>query len=200
MAQVALQHTTVDFSTVDAALRAEHARFLRKHKDVLVTFGPIRHADQTPAGYAYQTDFPGTEAEGIHQFLAEDPFAQAGLYRTVIVSGWRCALNHRQPTAPARPGLQGFLFHGIARPNVTERRNALADVHRAHLIPRDNTNCLARGGLTEKTGTAWFGSAMVYEFSGRGELDEFFSNEPFYTSGIYERVDIYNWQRGEMAP
>lgn len=200
MAQVALQRTTVDFSTVDPALRAEHALFLKKHKDVLVTFGPIRQADQTPAGYAYQTDFPGTEAEGIHQFLTEDPFAKAGLYRTVTVSGWRCALAHRQPTAPARPGFQGFFFHGMAKPNVTERRNALADAHRAYLIPRDSTHCLARGGLTEKTSTEWFGSAMVYEFPDRSALDEFFSNEPFYTSGIYECVDIYNWQRGKMAP
>ena len=37
----------------------------------------------------------------------------------------------------------------LARPNATERRNALVDAHRAHLGPRDNTNCLARGGLTE---------------------------------------------------
>ena len=199
MGQLALSHTTVDFGTVAPSLRDEHARFLAKHKDVLVTFGPIRHADQTPAGYAYQTDFPGTEAEPIRPFLAEDPFAKAGLYRAVTVSGWRCALPHRQPTAPPRPGLQGFFFHGIAKPNVTERRNALADRHRAHLMPKDNTNCLARGGLTEKTGTEWFGSAMVYEFPDRKTLEQFFSNEPFYTGDIYERVNIYDWQRGEMA-
>lgn len=200
MAQLALQRATVDFSTVDPALRAEHARFLKKHKDVLVTFGPIRHGDATPAGYAYQTDFPGTGPEAIYPFLAEDPFAKAGLYRSVDITGWRCALNHRQPTKPAQPGLQGFFFHGIARPNVTDCRNALADAHRAHLGPLDNTQCLARGGLTEKTGTEWFGSAMVYEFPDRAALDEFFRNEPFCTGGIYERVDIYGWQRGEMAP
>jgi uncharacterized protein YciI len=198
--QVALQHTTVDFGTVDPELRIEHSLFLRRHKDALVTFGPIRHVDQTAAGYAYQTDFPGTEAEGIHQFLAEDPFAKAGLYGDVTISGWRSGLGHRQPTVPIRPGFQGFFFHGIAKPNMTERRNALVDAHRAHLTPRDNINCLARGALTEKTGTAWFGSAMVYEFPDRSAFDEFLSREPFYTSGIYERVDIYNWQRGEMAP
>ena len=200
MAQVALQRATVDLSTVDPALRAEHALFLKKYKDALVTFGPIRHADQTPAGYAYQTDFPGTEPEGIHPFLAEDPFARAGLYRSVTISGWRCALNHRQPTKPTLPGFQGFFFHGIARPNMTERRNALVDAHRAHIGPLDDTQCLARGGLTERTGTEWLGSAMVYEFPDRRALDEFFRNEPFCTNGIYERVDIYSWQRGVLAP
>ena len=200
MGQFALQHATVDFSTVAPSLRDEHARFLAKHKNVMVTFGQVRHPDQTPAGYAYQTDFPGTEAEGISQFLGEDPFAKAGLYRSLTVSGWRCALPHRQPTAPVRPGLQGFFFHGIAKPNTTERRNALVDAHRAHLGPKDNTHCLARGGLTEKTGTEWFGSAMVYEFPNRAMLEAFFSHEPYCTGGIYERVAIYDWQRGEMTP
>jgi uncharacterized protein YciI len=199
MGQVAFQATTIDLSTVAQPLREEHARFLRKHKNVLVTFGPIAHPDRTPAGYAYQTDFPGTTAEAIGAFLSEDPFANAGLYGSTTVSGWRCALGHRQAGTPARPGLQGFFFHGIAKPNVTERRNALGDLHRAHLGPKDNTNCLARGGLTDGGGATWLGSAMVYEFPDRDALDAFFATEPFCTNGLYERVDIFHWQRGEMA-
>jgi uncharacterized protein YciI len=45
----------------------------------------------------------------------------------------------------------------------------------------------------------WLGSAMVYEFESRAALDDFFSTEPYCTSGIYERVEIYDWQRGVMA-
>lgn len=164
-----------------------------------MTFGTIRNADQSPAGYAYQTDFPGISAEGIHQFLLEDPFAKAGLYRSSSVSGWRCALDRRQATTPSRPGYQGFFFHGIAKPDMTERRNAMADAHRAHLTPHDDPHCLARGGLTDKDGLAWLGSSMVYEFPDRKALDAFFSNEPFYTGGLYECADIYLWQRGDLA-
>jgi uncharacterized protein YciI len=199
VAQVALQFSTVDFSTVARSLREEHARFLRTQKDALVTFGPIRDSDGTPAGYAYQTDFPGTSAEPIRKFLSEDPFANAGLYRSTSISGWRCALPHRQKTMAARPGLQGFFFYGTAKPNVTEHRNALRDLHRAHLGPKDDTNCLSRGGLTDGEGAVWLGSAMVYEFSDRDALDAFFKNEPFCTNGLYERIDIFGWQRGEMA-
>jgi uncharacterized protein YciI len=197
--QVAIQGTTIDLRAVAPPLRAEHARFLKKHRDVLVTFGPISHPDRTPAGYAYQTDFSGTVADAIGAFLAEDPFAKAGLYGATTVSGWRCALGHRQARMPARPGLQGFFFHGTAKPNVTERRNVLSDLHRAHLGPKDNTNCLARGGLTDGGGTVWLGSAMVYEFPDRDALDAFFATEPFRSNGLYERIEIFNWQRGEMA-
>jgi uncharacterized protein YciI len=82
---------------------------------------------------------------------------------------------------------------------VTERRNALGDLHRAHLGPKDNTNCVARGGLTDGGGATWLGSAMVYEFRDRDALDAFFANEPFCTNELYERVDIFRWQRGEIA-
>jgi uncharacterized protein YciI len=199
MGQVAIQRTSIDLRTVAQPLRAEHAEFLKTQKDVLVTFGPISHADGRPAGYAYQTDFPGTAADAIGAFLSGDPFAKAGLYASTTVSGWRCALAHRQAKMPVRPGLQGFFFHGTAWPNVTERRNALGDAHRAHLGPKDNTNCLARGGLTDGGGAVWLGSAMVYEFPDRDALDAFFATEPFRTHGLYERVDIFNWRRGELA-
>jgi uncharacterized protein YciI len=180
-------------------LRAAHIQFLRKHRDVLVTFGPIRHADGTPAGYAYQTDFPGTTAEAMHPFLAEDPFAQGGLYGSSMVSGWKCALPHRQASFPPRPSLHGFFFHGTAVPNATERRNAIVDAHRAHLMPKDNTNCLSRGPLTDPGGMVWLGSAMIYEFRDRAALDDFFRTEPYCVNGLYERIEIFRWQRGAMA-
>jgi hypothetical protein len=56
----------VDLTAAELSLRAAHARFLKQHRDVLVTFGPIRRADGAPAGYAYQTDFPGTTADTMH--------------------------------------------------------------------------------------------------------------------------------------
>jgi uncharacterized protein YciI len=199
MGQVALQMTDRDLGSVPQSLRDDHARFLRDHKGVLVTFGPIHHSNGDPAGYAYQTDFPGTHAESIGEFLSSDPFSRAGLYRSAIISGWRVALPHRQPTMRVRPQLRGFFFHGIGKPNITERRNALSESHRAHLGPKDNTNCLSRGGLTDQDGQVWLGSAMVYEFPDRGALDELFKDEPFRTNGLYERIEIYNWQRGTMA-
>lgn len=55
-------------------------------------------------------------------------------------------------------------------------------------------------GLTGRYGQVWLGSAMVYEFPGRNALDEFFKDEPFRTNGLFERIEIYNWQRGTMAP
>lgn len=198
MGQVALQRATVDLTAAAPALRAAHARFLKNHRDVLVTFGPIFTADGQPAGYAYQTDLPGTTADAMMPFLHDDPFAQEGLYTASFVSGWKCALPHRQPTMPPRPSLKGFFFHGTAVPDATARRNAIVDAHRAHLMPKDDSNCVSRGPLTDATGEPWLGSAMVYEFADRAALDAFFRDEPYCANGIYRTIDIYGWRRGEM--
>jgi uncharacterized protein YciI len=199
MGQFALQRMTVEFASIAPALRETHARFLSAYRDSLVTFGPTHGSAGSAPGYAYQTDFPGTNAESLREFLAADPLTRAGLCRSTIVSGWKSMLPHRQATMPPRAGFLGFLFHGIATPDVTERRNELVELHRAHLRPLDQTHCLARGGLTDPQGQAWLGSAMVYEFPDRGAFDEFLRTEPFRAHGLYEQIDIYDWQRGTMA-
>jgi uncharacterized protein YciI len=199
MAQAALQLMTAAFESLPASLRDEHAAFLRAHRDVLVTFGPIRHADGSPAGYAYQCDYPGTSVEPMLAFLRDDPLTSAGAVHGSIARGWRCALKHRQPAMPKRPGLRGFFFFGIGEPNITAKRNSIVEAHRAHLMQVDESNCLSRGFLTDTGATEWLGSAMVYEFPDRAALEGFFATEPYCTHGIYERIDIFDWQRGTMA-
>jgi len=199
MAQAALQLMTTDFDSLPVSLRAEHAAFLREWHDALVTFGPIRHADGTPAGYAYQCDYSGTSVEPMMVFLRDDPLTKAGVVHGSIARGWRCALKHRQPAMPERPDLRGFFFFGIGKPNITAKRSSIVEAHRAHLMQLDDTSCLARGFLTDVGATEWLGSAMVYEFTDRAALEAFFATEPYCTNGIYERIDIFDWQRGTMA-
>jgi uncharacterized protein YciI len=199
MAQVAILRSNTSFDTLAPALRDTHARYLREHLASLVAFGPLFHDDGSAAGYAYQTDFPGTTIEPIIRFLRDDPLNRSGLYYSAAVHGWNCALRQRQATMPVRDGTQGFFFHGIGKPNITARRNEILDAHRAHLMPIDETHCISRGPLTNAAGKDWLGSAMVYEFADRRALDDFFSDEPYCTGSLYERIDIYRWRRGSTV-
>jgi uncharacterized protein YciI len=201
MAQFVLRRGTVDVTEIPKTVRADHARFLGRYRAALVTCGPIWHpvspqGDRAPAGYAYQLDVPGPVRDAVRDFLAEDPFAAAGLFSSTVTSDWHCALATRLASAPERPGLQGFFFHGTGKPGVTEFRNTIVAAHRAHLEAKDATNCLSRGFLTDAGGKAWLGSAMVYEFADRAALDDYFRTEPYCTNGIYERIDLYDWRRG----
>jgi len=198
MAQVIIRRSSADLIGLPKSLCADHARFLAQWRDALVTYGPLFRG-AAPAGYLYQTDLPGDVPEAVARFIAEDPFALAGIYEEDVVGDWHCALATRQATAPPRPGLQGFFFHGTAKPGITDFRNTIVPAHRAHLQQKDSSNCLARGYLTDVGGKTWLGSAMVYEFESRAALDDFFRGEPYCTNGIYERVEIYDWQRGVMA-
>ena len=100
---------------------------------------------------------------------------------------------------PVRAGLKGFFFHGIGKPNMTAKRSEIVQPHIKHLNQVDVTNCIARGPLTNLTGETWEGSGMVYEFANREALLQFFRDEPYCVNGLYERIDLYDWQRGEMA-
>jgi uncharacterized protein YciI len=198
MAQVIIRRSSVDLIGLPKSLRDDHARFLGRWRGALVTCGPIFRG-AAPAGYLYQTDLPGNVPDAVAQFIAEDPLTLAGVIEQDAVSDWHCALATRLSTAPPRPGLKGFFFHGTAKPGITEFRNTIVPAHRAHLQEKDASNCLSRGYLTDAGGKTWLGSAMVYEFENRAALDDFFRDEPYCTGGIYERIDIYDWQRGVMA-
>ncbi len=198
MAQVIIRRSTIDLLGLPKSLREDHARFLGHWQGALVTYGPIFRG-AAPAGYLYQTDLPGPMPEAVARFIAEDPMAVNGVVEADEISEWCCMLKTRQPTAPPRPGLKGFFFHGTAKPGITEFRNTLFEAHLAHLQPKDASNCLARGYLTDAGGKLWLGSAMVYEFASRAALDDFFRAEPYCTNGIYQQIDIYDWQRGAMA-
>ena len=199
MAQVIIRRSTIDLGGVPRTLRADHARFLGQWRAALVTFGPIFRGP-APAGYLYQTDLPGTAPEAVARFIAEDPLAINGVVEAGEIGVRHCALATRQPAAPPRAGVQGFFFHGIGKPGVTEFRNTIVPAHRAHLQKKDATNCLSRGYLTDVGGKTWLGSAMVYEFESRAALDDFFRDEPYCVAGIYQKIEIYDWQRGVMAP
>jgi uncharacterized protein YciI len=199
MAQIALRFADKPLDTLAAGVREAHRQFLKRHRGALVTFGPIAHPDGRPAGYAYQLDLPGFDPASLKPFLAEDPLEEARHFTSTLTWGWRCALPHRQATMPLRPGLQGFFFHGIGKPNMTEKRNQIVQPHIAHLGRVDASNCVARGPLTNLAGETWEGSGMVYEFENRAALDRFFQDEPYCVNGLYERIDLYGWQRGEMA-
>lgn len=196
MAHTIIRYSQADLTALPAARREDHRRFLRDYRDALVAFGPLARRG-APCGYLYQIDLPDRAAAA--RFLGEDPLFEAGLYHATITSEWHCALPYRLPLMPPRPGLAGFFFHGIGKPDMTRRRDAIVAAHRAHLQPKDTTNCLSRGYLSDFAGRLWMGSAMVYEFRDRAEFDAFFRDEPYSLNGLYQRVDIYDWRRGSLA-
>lgn len=76
---------------VRKANRDAHVAHLRRHGDHLVAAGPLLSDDgQTMIGSLIIVDF--AEKAELDAFLADDPYAKAGLFQSVSVRPWKKVL------------------------------------------------------------------------------------------------------------
>lgn len=82
-----------DHRHVRASVRPEHLAFLEARKDKLLACGAKLNDDGSDAGGGlYIVDVEDRGAA--ERFIAEDPFAKAGLFERVVVTRWRKAYYH----------------------------------------------------------------------------------------------------------
>jgi uncharacterized protein len=68
--------------------RPAHVDFLKSHRDNLYTAGPTLTDDgEGMNGSLLIVDFP--ERSAVEAFAASDPYAQAGLFESVIIKPWK---------------------------------------------------------------------------------------------------------------
>ncbi len=72
--------------------RPAHIDFLKSHRDNLYTAGPTLEDDgQAMNGSLLIVDFPGRAAA--EAFAAADPYAQAGLFESVVIKPWKLVIG-----------------------------------------------------------------------------------------------------------
>jgi uncharacterized protein YciI len=77
-----------DGSALRAATRPTHLAYLEGQAAHIVFAGPLLAADGTSAiGSLLVVDFPDRAA--VDAFAAADPYAKAGLFASVEITGWR---------------------------------------------------------------------------------------------------------------
>ena len=68
--------------------RPAHVDFLKSNRDNLYTAGPTLNDDgEDMNGSLLIVDFPDREA--VEAFAAADPYAQAGLFESVVIKPWK---------------------------------------------------------------------------------------------------------------
>ena len=75
--------------TIRMANRPDHVEYLTKHNDKLVFAGPLMDHDDNMMGSLLVLDVADRTA--MDNFLADDPYAKAGLFQSVTVHGVRKA-------------------------------------------------------------------------------------------------------------
>lgn len=75
-------------SNVRADNRTDHVEFLKAHRGNIVTAGPTLDDDGDGMnGSLLIVDFPDKSAA--ESFAANDPYAKAGLFESVIIKPWK---------------------------------------------------------------------------------------------------------------
>lgn len=71
-----------------------------------------------------------------------------------------------------------------------ERRLKVREEHLAKIGElKKSAECLVGGAILDETGKM-IGSMLVYEFPNRKALEEKLKDEPYYTKGVWQKVEI----------
>lgn len=181
------------------AHREEHWTFMDGYADVMIGRGPTQTPDGSGhTGSMHIVDLPDLEAAKV--FAYDEPYAKAGVFEDIMIRRWTNALDRTmwdfEGDAEAN---QRFLFigHGRVGPDVTERRNALLEAHRAFLAPPEKMrHQILRGPLWDETGETWTGSLFLLEAKDRSAAEAFFEGEPYTEGGLYEHTELHGWRFG----
>jgi len=162
----------------------DHRKYLEKFTSKLIGHGPILSDDATrEIGHAFFIELPNRDIA--EAFIAEEPFARAGVYETVRVLRWSNSFLKQMEDYDHKPGQQLFFL-------IASKRRGINDLLREHLHDHESyfkkfeDNFVFRGPLRSEDGTENYGSAIVMQLPNRQAMDDFWNNEPYNRNGVYE--------------
>jgi uncharacterized protein YciI len=80
-------HDKPDHLALRLATRPTHLEYLKQHAASFIVVGPMLDAEGNPCGSLYVIDMP--DEATAQTFVANDPYALAGLFADVTVKGFR---------------------------------------------------------------------------------------------------------------
>jgi uncharacterized protein len=184
-----------------ARLREElseaHWAYMDRFADAMIARGPTLTPDrETATGSLHIVDLP--DAEAALAFALEEPYYRAGVFGEPLVRRWRNELGGTMwdhvsdATDPIR-----FLVLGHGRSGMSAAVDGLLEEHRRYFVQRRYLDHLIeRGPLLSDDGLEWVGSAMLVEVPGRAAVEEMLADEPHVKAGLYENIEIHDWQFG----
>jgi uncharacterized protein len=182
------------------ALRSElteaHWAFMDRYAEAMIARGPTLTADGTAAtGSMHIVDLPDSAAA--HEFAFDEPNYKAGVYDEVLVRRWRNILGRTMwEFAGETAGYRRFLIIAHGKPDMTTARDSLDEAHHRYLDRGYRERLIAYGPLLSQDGAEWMGTALLVELRDRSAAEAMMANEPYVRNGLYESVEIHDWQFG----
>ena len=180
---------------VRAASREAHWAYFDEHQDHFIARGATQTDDgeRTLSSVLY-VEFDDVDA--VRHFVDKDPHNLNGVFSKMRINRWHHALGRTQREFPRKEGEVCWYIRGFGKPGSNERRNELADAHRAYFADYDAENFIVRGGVRDQTGELWEGSANLIALPSRADVEAFLAEEPFYINGLYDEVLVERYKFG----
>ena len=184
-----------DAETVWASLVEAHWSYMDGFAEAMIARGPTLTADRSAAtGSMHIVDLPDLDAA--RAFASDEPNYRAGVYEDVLIRRWRNAMGRTMWDFAGDPaGLPRFLVLSLAAPGTGAQHDALLAEHRDYLAEHAE-RFIVRGPLLSDDGTEWQGNAMLVEMRDRANVDAFVADEPFSRAGLFDSIQIHDWQFG----
>lgn len=183
------------------ALRSEltedHWAFMDRYADTMIARGPTFTADGTAVtGSMHIVGLPDEAAA--HEFAFEEPNHKAGVYEEeVLVRRWRNVLGRTMwEFTGAAAGHRRFLIIAHGKPGTTTAHAPLDAAHHRYLDRGYREHLIAYGPLLSPDGGAWTGTALLVELRDRSAAETMMADEPYAREGLYDSVEIHDWQFG----
>jgi uncharacterized protein YciI len=165
--------------------------------DGRLAFGtPLMAPDGRAMGSLMILEVP--DEAGLREYLAAEPFNQAGVWQRVTTFPFRIApLPYRPLPQPGTP-IASSRTHTviIARdgtdPGALERRLAVREAHMARMRPMAEDGTLAIGGaILDAPEGRMVGSAAVIARDTDAGAREWMAEDPYVTGGVWRDISLY---------
>lgn len=175
--------------------REDHWAYFDDHRDHFVARGATTTDDMSATlSSVLFVEFDGWDS--VRRFVENEPHNCNGVFEEVRIRRWNHALGRTQRDFPRKDGQVCWYIRGFGKADSNDRRNELADAHRAYFKAYDPENFIARGGVLSDDGVLWEGSANLIALPSREAVEEFLAKEPFYTNGLYDHVLVERYKFG----
>ena len=176
------------------ALIRAHWDFIAQYNDDLIARGPVMDANNHSEviGSIHIVDLP--DAGAVETFVHDEPFADAGLFREIIVKRFRLELNRTQFSFQSTGDYPRFFIYCTASIDKIAPDDALTRAHQAYMLEFDQ-HVICHGALLGRRGD-WQGKVFFVEFSDERKAREFLESEPLNLGGLYNNTKFHRWTMG----
>ena len=127
-------------------------------------------------------------------FTYEEPFAKAGLFKSIFISQFELKLKRTQFDFISNPDFLRFFIYCPATMHSKEKTSELTGAHEAYCKKFDR-HFICRGSLISGNST-WQGNIYFVEFANSIDVNNFLENNPFSKSGVYDKTETFRWTMG----